>query len=233
MNKYFTLALLAGVTAISNAQSFSESFDVITGTPAATSYTLTADNAWEVRNFSAPTGATNWFQGNATVFSSQAGPANGYVGVNYQTTTGANAINTFLMSQVRTFNNGDTISFFTRTVTNPAQFPDRLHVKLSTNGSGTADADSATTLLTVNPGLTGADYPGVWTGYTATISGLSGPTAGRFAFNYELPDGGPLGNNSDYIGIDTVRYTAVPEPASMTALGLGALAMIRRRRSAK
>jgi hypothetical protein len=48
-----------------------------------------------------------------------------------------------------------------------------------------------------------------------------------------MPNAGPSGANSDYIGIDTVAYDAVPEPASMIALGLGAAALIRRRKAKK
>ena len=41
------------------------------------------------------------------------------------------------------------------------------------------------------------------------------------------------GNNDDNIAIDTVRFNTVPEPSalSLLAVGLGGLAMMRRRRS--
>lgn len=225
-----TLAIL-GFTALVGsafAQSFTENFDVITGGTGA-SGTVTAQNTWQFVNASATLGTTSWFQGNTAVFNAQAGPTNGYIGANFNNTTGANTINNFLMSQVRTFNNGDTISFWTRTVSLPS-FPDRLILKLSQNGASTNVADFSTTLLTVNSALTTTGYPSVWTQFTATVSGLSGPTSGRFAFNYNVPSGGPAGANSDFIGIDTVAYTAVPEPGTMAALGLGAAALLRRRR---
>lgn len=39
------------------------------------------------------------------------------------------------------------------------------------------------------------------------------------------------GSYGDYVAVDNVRYTtAVPEPATMAALGLGALALVKRRR---
>jgi hypothetical protein len=42
----------------------------------------------------------------------------------------------------------------------------------------------------------------------------------------------PSGENGFVGGLDNVRYDAVPEPASIAALGLGAMALIRRRKRA-
>jgi hypothetical protein len=151
---------------------------------------------------------------------------------NFNNTTGTNTINNLMMSPVRTFNNGDTISFWTRTFS-PATFPDRMRLLLSTNGASTAVGDFSTVLLDINSGLTTTGYPTVYTQFSATLTGLGGPTSGRFALNYFVPGGGPSGANSDFIGIDDVQYTAVPEPGSMIALGLGAAALVARRRRSK
>lgn len=62
------------------------------------------------------------------------------------------------------------------------------------------------------------------------MSGLAGPTSGRFAFRYFVTDGGPAGANSGRIGIDDVSYTAVPEPGTLAVLGLGLLAARKRRK---
>ena len=88
-------------------------------------------------------------------------------------------------------------------------------------------------MLTINPNLTTSGYPNVWTQFNATVSGLGAPTNGRFAFRYFVTNAGPNANNSDYIGIDDFSYVSnpVPEPATMAVLGLGAMALIRRRRS--
>jgi hypothetical protein len=145
-----------------------------------------------------------------------------------------------MFSPVRTFNNGDTISFWSRVPTGGGEFPDRLFLRLSTNGSsmnvgGAAGTvgDFTTELLVINEFLTPTGYPEVWTQFNATVSGLGGPASGRFAFHYHVPGGGPNGLNSNYIGIDTVQYTAVPEPGSMIALGLGAAALLARKRKAR
>ena len=89
-----------------------------------------------------------------------------------------------------------------------SSFPDRMRLLLSTNGASTTPADFSTVLVSVNEGLTTAGYPNAWTQFNVTISGLSGATSGRFAFNYNVPNGGPSGANSDFIGIDTVLYSS-------------------------
>ena len=47
------------------------------------------------------------------------------------------------------------------------------------------------------------------------MSGLGAGTTGRFAFHYSVPD---TSINGDYIGIDSVSISAVPEPASILCL---------------
>ena len=108
---------------------------------------------------------------------------------------------------------------------------------MSTNGASsnlgvTANdvGDFTTLLLDINPTLTTTGYPSTWTQFSATVTGLGGPTTGRFAFRYFTPNGGPSGANSDYIGIDTVNI--VPEPASAAVLAIGGLTLIARRRRA-
>jgi hypothetical protein len=229
MRRLASATLVAAALACSasaSAASLTEGFDSVLPT------------GWTATNNSSPLGTSSWFQGNDAVFSSQSGATTSYIAANYNNGAGTATISDWLITPTLTFNNGDVLSFFTRTVGTPA-YPDRLEVRFSNVGGtnvGTAatDVGSFTTLLlTVNPNLNTTDYPSSWTNYTATISGLSGPTSGAIAFRYFVTDGGPLGNNSDYIGIDTVSITAapVPEPASylMLALGLGAFALGRRR----
>jgi hypothetical protein len=118
-----------------------------------------------------------------------------------------------------TLQNGAFLSFATRTVDVP-QFPDRLQVRMSTNGASTDVGTSAldvgdftTLMLDINPTLTTTGYPNVWTHYMVTVSGLGSPTTGRLAFRYFVPGGGPHGVNGDYIGIDTVTVSCTaPTP---------------------
>ncbi|HRE37479.1 MAG TPA: choice-of-anchor J domain-containing protein [Chitinophagaceae bacterium] len=163
---------------------------------------------WAAQNLSAPVGITGWFQGNAGVFPSQSGAPTAYIGANFNNTAGTGTISNWLFAPNVTLQNGDEIEFWTRKVS-PDAFPDRLELRWSANGASTnagatatSVGDFTTLLLSVNPSLITGVYPTSWTKFTATVSGLAGPTSGRVAFRYFVTNGGPSGANSDYIGID-------------------------------
>jgi hypothetical protein len=111
------------------------------------------------------------------------------------------------------------LTFDTRTVDLP-QFPDRLQVRMSTNGPSTNVGTTAydvgdfgDLLLDINPGLTTSGYPNVWTQFTVPVMGVLGPsTTGRLAFRYFVPNGGPNGPNADYIGIDNLSFLNTTGP---------------------
>lgn len=204
-------ALLAGATpAYVHAQAITENFNNPQGI---------FSSGWAQQNLSTTIGTLpNWFTGNTTVFIANSSPDTSYIGANYNATSGAGDISMWLFAPTRTFNNGDVVSFYTRTVDAPS-YPDRLEFRLSTNGSsvdaGTTSSsvgDFTTLLLSVNPSLTTSGYPSTWTQYTFTITGLSGPTSGRVAFRYYVTNGGPSGSNSDYIGIDNFQYSPAGLP---------------------
>jgi hypothetical protein len=149
-----------------------------------------------------------------------------------------NSISNWLLSPTMTLQNGSTLIFYTRTVDVP-QFPDRLQVRMSTNGAstnvGTAAfdvGDFTTLLLDINPNQTTTGYPKVWTKFTVTVSGLGSPTMGRLALRYFVVNGGFFRPNADYIGIDTVTLsctlptpTPVPTPTPTPPIPISALGL--------
>lgn len=210
---FLTAVLLLTLLPATRAQVlYSETFNSITPLP----------TGWSVQNLSSPLGTGTWFQGNAGVFPSNSGAPTAYIGANFNSTAGAGTISNWLFMPAVTLKNGDQLTFFTRKATPaPTDFPDRLQVRMSTNGSSTNAGASATDvgdfttlLLDINPTLVAGGYPTAWTQYTVTITGVPTPLTGRLAFRYFVTDGGPSGNNSDYIGIDDVVYTAFTGPCT-------------------
>jgi hypothetical protein len=233
------LALAAG-SLQAHAQSFSEGFDG-----------STMPTGWVTTNLStrASTGNT-WSVGAGIkdnlgniVVGPYAGA--GFAIVNYTSVgSGTGTISNWLITpELFGIGNGDTISFLT-TTTPGSTYPDRLELRLSTNGASvnvgataTSVGDFGTLLSSVNSTLATGGYPENWTLVTATVSGLAAPVDGRLAFRYFVTSGGPSGVNSNIIGVDNFSYTsmsAVPEPASwaISLAGMcGLIALRRLRRS--
>ena len=116
--------------------------------------------------------------------------------------------------------NGDQVSFFTRTYANPADYPDRMQVRLNPTSSSvhvgtgplsntavaTNVGDFTTVLLDINPTLTKTEYPGLWKEYTLTITGVPELAERRFAFRYFVTNGGSNADNSIGVGLDKVHF---------------------------
>jgi hypothetical protein len=187
-----------------------------------------AGSGWVMVNNSSPLGSTGWFQGNTGVFTAQAGAPDSYIAANFNNADSllGGSIDNWLMTPAFSVqSNWLEFDFFTRTVPGSV-YPDRLEVWLSTNGASSNVSDFSP-LLTVNPTLSVGGYPEDWAYYSVTISGASVPANGRFAFRYDVPDNI---NDANYIGIDSVLLSDVPEPATLGLIvfGLGA-ALLRRR----
>ncbi len=197
---------------LGNLTTLSEGFDVAEPLPA----------GWVAQNNSQPVGTTGWFQGQSATFPSFSGAPDSYIAANYQNTdpVGVGTISNWLMTPVQNIKNGDIVTFYSR-IPAGAEWADRLEVRLSTAGTSTnvgatstSVGDFTTVLLTINPTLTLNVYPKVWTQFTATISGLAAPTTGRIAFRYFVTSAGGGGTNSNFIGIDDVRYISTGALAS-------------------
>ncbi len=158
-----------------------------------------------------PQGLTaTWFQGNDVVFSAFNGPTTGYVAANYNVVTSANNIDSWLITPANNVAAGDSLVFYSRsTLANP--FPDSIRVMYSSAGSTTPEGSW------VELGRFLVKDDGTWErrAYGAPSAGATG----RFAIRYNVVDGGPLGNNSNFIGIDalTIEGAAIANDMASSA----------------
>ena len=202
MKKHVLIPALALAPLLGFSQ-LNENFDNVAGLVA---------NGWVMTNQSNPVGTTTWFQGPSTVFTAYNGADTAYIGANYNSTTGAGDISTWLITPVVNVQDGDAFSFWTRTSTG-SQWNDRLEVRASlgnmTLPSSSTSVGSFTLLLTtINDGMN-LSYPEDWTQYSLVIAGVgSTPVPVRAAFRYNVLNGGPSGNDSNFIGIDAVHIGA-------------------------
>lgn len=202
MKKITFLAVLLAVFTL-NAQT-TELFETFEDITTLTDWTQV--NASDAPN-------NTWFQPDGTVFPANDGDPSHYLANNFNATFGS-VINDWIILPAISLNNGDVMTFFTRTVT-ASGFPDRLEVRIDPTATNTLPVDEedigsfTELLLSINPDLDAGGYPEEWTQFTATVSGLSGATDVRFAFRYWVTDAGPSGANSNFFGIDTVEVTSL------------------------
>lgn len=198
------LALVA-TTATTDAQAvalLTEGFDNVAGL---------SMNGWVLTNQSTPIGSTNWFQGDSTIFVSQAGADSSYIAANYNNAAEGGTLNNLLLSPVFSTAQPGQVSFFARAeIFQP--FSDQISYGLNTGGSV---ATPTTVTLT-----------GGWTQYSLNFAGAGAGSTARFAIGYT-----GVADTSNYIGIDSVAVTAVPEPAAalLLASGITGLWLLRRR----
>src|ERR1700694_1935048 len=204
-------------------QSFTEEFDTASSA---------FSRGWKVANVSEPLGNNIWQDGGAIApwfraFSNK-GTYAGFIGADYTSTSAdAGVISNWLISPVVTMQNGDKISFYTRTYLSPAagtdstDYANRLQVRLNTwnegtfVGSGSSVGDFDKPLLDINPNYieyhtapalySPFAFPGRCSHFEFTISGLNKPVKGRFAFRYFVEGGGSNGLGSG-VAIDQVHY---------------------------
>lgn len=202
------LLALAGMAGTVTAQAdtiFSEGFDNL------------AASGWILANNSSPAGQT-WFQGTSlTNFAAQSGSANSYAAANFLSATGSGSISNWLISPEITLGGASSLSFYLRSDDNNG-FQDAVNVYFHA-GSDSSVA-SFTTPLTAITAANG------WTQYTIDLPAAA---SGRIAFEYAVGNA----DNANYVGLDSVTISAVPEPSTYLLMGLGlaGVALLRRRSS--
>jgi len=178
-------------------------------------------DGWYRDNRSTPQGLS-WFQGNPGIFAAQQGPASSYIGANHlSAANGSGTVDNWLITPTVVLFGASALSFFTRTDALPG-FADRLEIRFNPNGASSDPADFTLLLDTIGGA---APYPVDWQGFLLQLNFYG---TGRFAFRY-LGDAAAL----NYIGIDSVTVTTVPEPAIWLILAAGLCALALQRRHAK
>jgi len=188
---------------------------------------------WAIDNLnSTPGGTTDWFKGDTSVFTSQAGAPDAYAAANFNATAFGGNIRDWLISPTVFGLNGDILSFFTRREDQsafPVQFPEgSIQVRMCVGAACVLPFTTTNFSTLLVPSFT----PGINWGQTqVALSGIaSGGQNVRIAFGYICND---TSINCDYVGLDTIQV--VPEPSAMMllALGLTTMGWHLRRRSAR
>jgi hypothetical protein len=175
-----------------------------------------AGAGWTFLNAS-PSPGTNWFQGNTGIFSAASGPANSYAAANFLGTTATTgAVTNWLITPQLLLDPTSIVSLQVRGA--GEGFLDRLDVLVSTTGTAPADFSVIGTYsTTVDEGWVARNFG----------AGLMSATPAYVAFRYSVADVATAGN---YLGIDNLTITAVPEPTTTLLIGLGLAGLLARRR---
>jgi len=214
--KYVLAAAMLTLAASAHADPtlINEGFDDIT--------TL-AGAGWSFQNDSVPaTPGESWFQGDNTLaFTAQSGAANSYIASSFLAAEPGGFIDNLLVTPFFSLESDVLLTFWARSQIVPG-FTDTFAVLAGTT------AGSALEVVSEVLGATVA--AGDWTQYSVLLTGQGAGSVGRFGFEYFGPS-----DSSNYLGIDTVTVTAVPEPGTYLLMGLGlaALGALRSRKAAR
>lgn len=174
-------------------------------------------DGWTLDNASVPAGL-GWFQGNPGVFDAHRGAPGAYIAANFLSALNGNGgIDNWLITPQLTLLGPTTLSFHARAA-RLAGFSDTLEIRFGSGGN------FSTVLATLGGGGMLADS---WQEYDAILD-FTG--TGQFAFRY-IGDAA----QANYIGLDSVLVTTVPEPSAWLLFLGGALTLgaLRWRRGAR
>lgn len=174
---------------------------------------------WVLDNQSQPPGpVVTWFQGDPETFTAHQGEPNAYIASNFNAAAPGGTLENWLITPEFSTEMNIVVSFFLRADAFE-DFADQLAFGFS---NGSADLNAFTL---GEPVVVPTDG---WTRYTVQLSRQGAGATGRFAFVHTGP-----ADLSNYVGLDTLRITAIPEPTTIMILGIGlaGAALARRRRN--
>jgi hypothetical protein len=207
LKRWAVAAALASVGAAASAQALTEGFDNVGGLTSA---------GWSLVNTS-PSPGQPWFQGNAGIFTSASGAENSYAAANFLSTNATSGpVSNWLITPQLLLDPTSTVSMLVRVA--GEGFLDRVDVLLSTTGTAPGDFS----LL----GTYSSSTDTGWVAQSFSVN-LTAASPSYVAFRYAIDDVATSGN---YLGIDNVSITAVPEPATAVLFGLGLAGLLARRR---
>lgn len=147
-----------------------------------------------------PMGVTGtWFQGDIAIFPDFNNGSGEFVVSDFESVTGTNDIDNWLVLPALDVAVGDVMSFYSRSVLG-STYPDSIRVMYSAVGDSTPEATTWVQL-----GNFKVNTLGSWL-QDQFIAPTAGTTA-RFAIRYAVVNGGPLGANSFRIGIDQLEVS--------------------------
>lgn len=207
------LALVGAMaSAHADATLISEGFDNVANLPS---------SGWTILNLSTPAGLTSpWVQGDQTIFEALSGASNSYISSNFNNAAAGGNLASWLITPVFSTATSTVVTFWAKADLLGDGFFDQLTF-------GLLDAAGNPTSLVLDTTVT---VTGQWAQYSLNLGSQGVGSTARFAIEYV-----GSADQANYVGVDNLSVTAVPEPASLAlaSLGLVGLMAVRRRRQVR